>query len=181
MGIGAGDWPAWVAVAISLGGAWSGWRDRKRRRQLDEEASQVARRIAEATEQRARAAEDRAAAIERLVAEQSHRGRVDRPIGPTQAQHAAETGVRWAVEHVRGSMWALRNTGDTTATGVSIDREQLPQIVRYVPENAVVPAGASVEWMMAASWGSSIPHEVWVSWTGHPEPMAVPVPNQRRG
>lgn len=84
----------------------------------------------------------------------------------------------WQLERSGQHGYALRNTGSSTLTGVRVSRANLPTSARGVPENAVVRAGETAEFLMAATRGDPLPAQVLVSWQGHFGEVAVPVPER---
>jgi hypothetical protein len=82
----------------------------------------------------------------------------------------------WRIERFGRHSFALRNTGDTTLTGVRVGRANLPSSARGVPENAVVRPGETTEFLMAAERGQPLPGTVAVSWDGQPVEVQVPIP-----
>jgi len=84
----------------------------------------------------------------------------------------------WQLERSGQHGYALRNTGSSTLTGVRVSRANLPSSARGVPENAVVRAGETAEFLMAATRGDPLPAQVLVSWQGHFGEVAVPVPER---
>lgn len=89
---------------------------------------------------------------------------------------SAEPSAVWRLERVGRHTFALRNTGSSTLTGVHVSRGNLPASAFGVPENAVVRPGETAEFMMAAGRGDQVPDVVLVSWSEHPDPVRVPLP-----
>jgi hypothetical protein len=57
-----------------------------------------------------------------------------------------------------------------------VDRANLPGSTRGVPEDAVVRADETVEFLMTPERGRRLPESVLVTWEGQPTPVRVPVP-----
>ncbi|HWM37951.1 MAG TPA: hypothetical protein VNS49_12640 [Streptomyces sp.] len=97
----------------------------------------------------------------------------------SEAPHAyGQPRSPWQLERSGQHSYALRNTGSSTLTGVRVSRANLPTSARGVPENAVVRAGETAEFLMAGTRGDPLPAQVLVSWQGHFGEVAVPVPER---
>lgn len=159
------------AVVISLLVWWSQWRWQRRNSGLSERTTIATEQAAEAAIRSANAAEKAAALSESPML--------------TRASESTSTGareapkkqdVRWKIEHVRDALWMLRNVGSVTATGVTADESAFDGVARQLPNDAAVRPGASVEFLLIEVWGSTMPHELWLTWDGEDEPVAVPIP-----
>ncbi|MCH6163911.1 hypothetical protein [Streptomyces marispadix] len=95
---------------------------------------------------------------------------------PAQPQSPYAPAGPWRIERAGRHVFALRNTGTTTLTGVRVDRGNLPDSARGVPEDAIVRPGETAEFLMAADRGQALPGTVLVSWHGRPGGVHVPVP-----
>ncbi len=82
----------------------------------------------------------------------------------------------WRLERFGQHVFALRNLGPSTLTGVRVSRANLPSSARGVPESAVVRAGETAEFAMAATRGQPVPARLRVSWDGQSGEVDVPVP-----
>jgi hypothetical protein len=82
----------------------------------------------------------------------------------------------WRIERAGRHVFALRNTGTSTLTGVHVSRGNLPGTARGVPEDAIVRPGETAEFLMAADRGQALPGTVLVSWHGQLGGVHVPVP-----
>lgn len=146
---------AGIAVASAGIAAWQAGEARKARKESAtwaEESAQASTRSADAAE--------RSLALEEAAA---------------RAAEPPEVG--WILERANKNRFVLRNIGTKTATGVTVDESQIPAIKRDVPQGATVPGGnGSVSFLMVPSNGAPVPHEIWVTWYGASEPVAVPVP-----
>ncbi|MFH9610452.1 hypothetical protein [Streptomyces sp. NPDC017448] len=133
---------------------------------LQQEASAIASRQAEAAERRALALEEM---VERLALAQSQPGA--RPeVSPAAAP------VSWSLHQEQKNLFVLRNEGDEVATGVHVTVGDHPSgLTRRLPEDAVVRGHESVEFLIIGAWGHPVPREVEVSWAGREEPVVVPV------
>ncbi|WP_020574189.1 hypothetical protein [Actinopolymorpha alba] len=160
-----GDLPTWVGIVISLIFSISALG-------VSIRALKWQRIGAEMQEIAAHAAVRQADAAERAIdlSEQQLQP------GPTTSADRGPGSVSWALEHPGGHKFLLRNTGDVTATGVTIDEGNLP-ISRLVPKDARIRPEESVEFLMIPAWGRPVPSELWVTWDGSKEPAAVRVPH----
>jgi hypothetical protein len=98
------------------------------------------------------------------------------PPAPAQPPSPYAPAGPWRIERAGRHVFALRNTGTTTLTGVHVSRGNLPDAARGVPEDAVVRAGETAEFLMAADRGQALPGTVLVSWHGQLGGVHVPVP-----
>ncbi|MER5571641.1 hypothetical protein ABT083_36555 [Streptomyces goshikiensis] len=183
----AGDWGTWsasfVAIAALLYSLYQGWqqrRDQLRANELQAEASQLQQREVEAAERRALAMEE---TLARLVARAelaadvvSIPGSEAQGLVPAEAESRHELGSTWAVERRGKHGYVLRNVSDRSLTGVHVNTSNLPPVTRNVPEGAVVRAGESIQFLMAPAWGGPVPDEIWVSWDGQDQEVAVRLP-----
>jgi len=87
--------------------------------------------------------------------------------------------VAWQIVHVGRSRFAMYNTGTEPATGVEIDTERATNVVLEHDGKARVSPGAALTFLIAVTMGNPAPQELWVTWDGQPEPVAVPVPPWR--
>lgn len=161
----AGNAATWAGVVVALIVAVVGIVQGRKQTKISKEASEANHRQAEAAERRAIAVES--ALAEALSALQPQPG-VDSGAKPSPS-------VSWVLERRGKHKYFLRNTGNTTATGVRVDPERLASITRNVPENASVPPGASTEFVMAGSLGAPLPGEIWLTWDGQAESQAIPL------
>ena len=82
----------------------------------------------------------------------------------------------WFLRRSNRHTYALVNSSGATLWNVRVNPSNLPPTVRNLPEAAVVRPYESVEFLMADSVGAPVPREVWVSWEGQAQEVAVPVP-----
>ncbi|MFF3443634.1 hypothetical protein [Streptosporangium sp. NPDC002721] len=158
-----GDGPAWVALVVSLGAFAVALRGLKWQRR----AAEAGEKSADAAVRSANAAEKSAAFAEL-------------PASQKQKPGAAAAGkVSWDIQHVSGALYLLRNTGDDIATGVTADASKIGGIPRQLPEGAAVRPNESVQFMLVDTWQSPLAHELWLTWDGQEEPVAVPIPHPR--
>ncbi|MGI5204727.1 hypothetical protein ACQEU6_24490 [Spirillospora sp. CA-108201] len=157
MAIDWGDAPAWAALALSVGSfgiaTWAAAESRKSRK---------------ATEESADAAMRSAVAAERSheLAEQQYRDSLPPP-------------VKLVVLPLRKDHYQLANHGTETATGVTVDRSNLEGLLVHgsePPENATIHPKCTLTFSLAPDFDYQAPNEVWVTWDGHPEPQALPLP-----
>ncbi|MGW3811253.1 hypothetical protein [Micromonospora sp. NPDC005113] len=141
-----GDVPAWAALAVSVGAIVVALRSNRHAKA----SAAASRRSADAAERQAQAAE---AAL---------------PPPPPQ--------VSWRVEHVNRQRYVLRNIGVGTATGLRIDVRDGHPLVGLEREEKAIPPNGSISFLIAASMGRPHPTELWLTWDGQDEPVAVPVP-----
>ncbi|OPG13634.1 hypothetical protein [Microbispora sp. GKU 823] len=163
-----GDVVAWAALVVSLGAfvvAWRGLKWQRRAAIATEKATEAAIRSANAAEKSAALSEQAAEVPEVEVSEIRNAPR-KKPAGD----------ITWKIEHVQEAQYRLRNTGTRTATGVTADPEPFGGLARYLPENAAVRAGESLEFLLIQAWQVESPGEMWLTWDGQDEPVAVPIP-----
>ncbi|MFD9763212.1 hypothetical protein ACFWXI_06665 [[Kitasatospora] papulosa] len=133
---------------------------------LQENASAIASRQAEAAERRALALEQM---VERLALAQAQ-PEAQPEASPTTAP------VSWSCHREQKNLFVLRNEGEEVATGVHVTVGDHPLgLTRRLPEDAVVRGHQSVEFLIMGAWGHPVPREVEVSWAGREEPVIVPV------
>ncbi|TDB83366.1 hypothetical protein E1264_28645 [Actinomadura sp. KC216] len=157
MAIDWSDVPAWAALALSAGSfgiaTWAAVESRKSRK---------------ATQDSAEAAKRSAVAAERSheLTEQQYRDSLPPP-------------VKLVVLALKKNRYQLANHGTETATGVTVDRNQLEGLLVLgdePPENATIRPDCAQAFSLAPDFDHQVPNEVWVTWDGHPEPQAVPLP-----
>ncbi|MFG3300351.1 hypothetical protein [Micromonospora chersina] len=146
MRIDMGDAPAWVALLASVGAILVSLRANRHAK----ESADAARRSADAAERQAEAAE---AAL---------------PPPPPQ--------VAWRVEWVNRQRYLLRNIGVGPATGLRIDVRDAHPLVGLNETEEPIPPNGSVSFLISASMGRPAPTELFLTWDGQEEPVAVPVP-----
>jgi type II secretory pathway pseudopilin PulG len=151
-------WSAAVIAAIAIVFSYLAHREARASRKSNDKWQAI---NAEAAVRSANAAEQ-ALALQQASTE---------PITPTP--HAD---VEWELERPGKGRFVLRNTGNDVATGVTIDPDQFQGFARQLPKDAAVRPRASVEFLASPSMGFRIPNEVWVSWDGVNQPVAVPIP-----
>jgi hypothetical protein len=94
-----------------------------------------------------------------------------------QAKAAGEARrVRWDLDRLNKITLVLRNVTPNPATGVRIDGDQFKGFGRDLPNNAGVSGYASVQFNVLSAAGAQFPNEVWVTWDGQEDPVALPVP-----
>jgi hypothetical protein len=86
------------------------------------------------------------------------------------------TEITWRLERPQKNRFVLRNTGSGMATGVTIDPDQFGGFARQLPKGVAVRKGASTEFLVLTANGHPHPNEIWVTWDGVDEPVALPVP-----
>ncbi|NEC43252.1 hypothetical protein [Streptomyces sp. SID8016] len=168
-----GDWGTWAGLVPAAGAILYTYiqhrqqkADQARTDALQREASEIASRQAEAAERRALALEQM---VERLALAQSH------PDARAETSEGKGS-ISWSCYREQKNLFVLRNEGDETATGVHVTVGDHPSgLTRRLPENAVVRAHESVEFLIIGAWGHSVPREVRVSWAGQDEPVVVPI------
>ncbi|WP_407553102.1 hypothetical protein QOM21_23975 [Streptomyces sp. Pv4-95] len=182
-GVQYGDIAAWVGVLLSLFFSVTAFIQGRTQSNAAKEAAEATHRQAEAAERRAIAVETALLSVMTQLAEREPRQRAEGKFkgrrlkgGDAMPPPERTDEVEWVVERRSKHVFALRNVGAAMATGVRIDPERIPASALNVPENATVPPGQAIELVMAASFGSPLPGEIWVAWNGHDEPVAVPVP-----
>lgn len=156
-----GDWATWatdVFAAMALVLSFLAHREARESRKSNEKWQQV---NADAAVRSANAAE-KAIALQEKSLEASN-GSLPGPV------------VLWRLER-NGNLFVLRNIGSAVATGVTVDETQIEAMTRELPKDAAVRPGASVDFFMVGVLGGPMPNEIWLTWDGTDEPVAVPVP-----
>ncbi|RKE20126.1 hypothetical protein BX266_3471 [Streptomyces sp. TLI_171] len=153
------------------------WQTRRQNKD-QREANRLLQEAAEQSHLQAEATERRAYAVEQMLDRLTAATASDVATPPAQFELAAPSplSIAWSLEHRGKHTYVLRNEGTETATGVRVDPANLPPTAINVPENAVVRPQESVDFVMASTFGGLVPNEIWVSWDGHEEPVAVRVP-----
>lgn len=126
-----------------------------------------------ATEKAAEAAVRSANAAEKSAALSSSMADNHKEIA--NANHRPD--VSWKVEHVAGSRFILRNMGSETATGVTADEAPFGGLARQLPKDAAVRAKEAWEFLLIQVAQAPTPHELWLTWNGQEEQVAVPIPH----
>lgn len=162
-----GDVAAWVAIVVSIGAwvvAWRGLKWQRRAALATEKATEAAIRSANAAEKSA-ALSERAAELQEVQVSEIRRAPRKKP-----------GDIAWKIEYDHGARYRLRNVGTRTATGVTADPEPFGGLARYLPEDAAVRAGESLEFLLIPVGQMTTPGELWLTWDGQEEPVAVPIP-----
>ncbi|MFC4048064.1 hypothetical protein ACFOY4_00060 [Actinomadura syzygii] len=162
MDIDWGDAPAWVAIAVSLMFSIAAFVVSIKGLTWQRMAAEAAVTSANADEQ--------ALALAQLQheLEQARSERSERLSEPPK--------VEWRLERRGKQKFVLRNVGTEMATGVTMDRSNLPYIAHEAPSGVAVRVGGSHEFLLAGTMGHPMPNEVWLSWDGQEEPVALPIP-----
>ncbi|WP_258940799.1 hypothetical protein [Actinomadura luteofluorescens] len=157
MAIDWSDSPAWVALVLSVGSTgiatWAALESRKSR-QATEESAEAAKRSA-------------------VAAERSHE------LAEKQYRDSLPPPVKLVVLPLRKNHYQLANYGTETATGVTVDRSNLENLLVIgdePPKNATIHPGCTLTFSLAPDHDHQVPNEVWVTWDGHPEPQVAPLP-----
>jgi len=166
-----GDVATWVGVLVTLGISVMTYVQSRRQARIADEANIASQEQVEAAQRRAVAVEDSLAEALRLLAERGLTA-----VSPTTVSASGPGQVEWDLDRRGKHSYLLRNVGTVTAAGVHVDRDRATPIVRNMPENATVRPGESVQFLMAPTFGSPLPGEVWVTWDGQPEAISVPLP-----
>ncbi|MFI6296847.1 hypothetical protein ACIBEJ_35020 [Nonomuraea sp. NPDC050790] len=161
-----GDAPAWVAIGVTFLFSLAAFV-------VSLKGLKWQRMSAEATVRAANATE-KAAAFEQILGEE--RREMADPGQP--AKELTRSGVRWQIENVINSRYALRNVGSVVATGVTVDESQVLAPARLLPKDAAVRPDEAVEFLIFGTFQHPMPTELWVTWDGQEQPIAVPF---RRG
>ncbi|MFI7630261.1 hypothetical protein [Microbispora rosea] len=88
---------------------------------------------------------------------------------------AADLNAQWDITHVRGVVYRLRNYGPDV-TGLTADERPFGGLARDLPQKADVPRGGSVEFRLVQVDQMTTSGELWLTWDGQDEPVAVPIP-----
>ncbi|TDC42076.1 hypothetical protein [Micromonospora sp. KC213] len=147
-----GDVPAWTALVLSGAAVYVATRANRHARDsaaASKDSAGSARRSADAAERQALAAE---AAI---------------PPPPPQ--------VAWRVEWVSKQRYLLRNIGVGTATGVKVEVRNAHPLAGLKLGDGTLESNQSVSFLIMGSMGRPAPTELWVSWDGQEEPIAVAI------
>ncbi|MGW3365953.1 hypothetical protein ACWDOR_23770 [Streptosporangium canum] len=167
-GIDWGDAPGWAAIGFSLIFSLGAFVVSLR-------GLKWQRLSAEATVRSANTAEQALAssALERRDQRELQASDLPEGQGPEEPQ---PRDITWRIEHFGKHMYVLRNEGSDIATGVTADRSQIAAPIRQLPEDAAVRPGGLLEFMIIPTWQSGMPAEIWLTWDGQEEPVAVPMP-----
>lgn len=126
---------------------------------------------AEAASRSAEAAERANLLVERSVSDGRHLS--------TPSSSHGEAGIpldiSWRIEHPGENRYVLRNTGTAIAEHVEVDRAHAGPVNRNLPQDAVVRPGEGIDMLIAGTWGSPIPNQLYVRWAGQPDWVAVPI------
>jgi hypothetical protein len=161
-----GDAPAWVALAISIWVWFSSRRWQRKNSGIAERSARATEEAAEATKISADAAVRSANTAEKATALAEL---ASKPPAPPAAK------VSWRIQPVQDALYRLRNVGDASATKVNVDKSLTSGIVQGLPQDAAVRAGGSVEFYIIDVSEEPFPGEIWLTWEGQSEPVAVPV------
>lgn len=154
-----GDIATWATAGVALLFGASAFGISLRSLRWERSSAEAAVRSAEAAE--------RANRLTAMLLERDHL--VVRPESPPKD-------ISWQIERPSKYRFVLRNVGTAIADNVTIDPNSAPAVARALPSAATIQPGSSAEFVMIGAMGSPIPNELWVSWDGQPEPVAVPVP-----
>jgi hypothetical protein len=165
-----GDVAAWAAFALSLLTLVSTWVWQRKNAKIAERSAKATEIAAEAAVRSANAAE-KTAALAQLPEVQA----AELSAAPKR-RLTVQQDVRWKIEPVQGARYLLRNEGTQTATGVTADDVPFQGLARQLPRDAAVRAGESLEFLLIQVAQVDTPHELWLTWDGQDEPMAVPIP-----
>ncbi|MFE6931778.1 hypothetical protein ACFVDT_07075 [Streptomyces sp. NPDC057699] len=175
-----GDKATWVsAILAAIAILYTYFQNRQQQKsqvqtdELQRQASEIAARQAEATERRALATERMLAQFMASLMPVS-----SGPAGEEPDAGGSASSVDWSLSR-EGNLFVLRNEGEATATKVRVTVGDHPAgLTRRLPEDAVVRANEAVEFLVLGAWGKPVPRQIHVTWAGHEEPVAVPVPSQ---
>lgn len=168
-----GDAATWGGTLIGVLMAGSALWQNHRQSKIQAAQNLVQREAAEQAHRQTEAAERRALAVEQMLAQLMSPS----PQSEAEASTASDLPeIRWTVERRGKHVYVLRNVGNGTATAVRVDPANLPPVARNVPEDAVVRQNESVEFLMAATLGGPLPNEIWLTWQGQDQAVAVPLP-----
>ncbi|MEU6653718.1 hypothetical protein ABZ904_30865 [Streptomyces sp. NPDC046900] len=170
----AGNIATWVGIVITMVISLVTRRDAQRQAEIAEEANIAGQAQVEAAERRAIAVEEGLSKALKLLAQAQNATTPPQPLATPEL--SGRPAVGWDLQRRGKHAYLLRNGGAETATGVHLDRNRTTAIVRNVPENATVRPGESVQFLMVPTFGHPLPGEVWVTWDGQAEPVAVPLP-----
>lgn len=162
------------AIAISVLSAAFTWRGLRWQKQN----SKAAARSADAAE-RSAAAEEKMLEATLIAANADEKAAAFRELtsaNETLSGSGMSAEIFWEIEHVRDALYLLRNGGSVIATGVTADPEPFKGLARQLPKDAAVRAKESVEFLLVQVAQESTPHELWLTWDGQQEPVAVPIP-----
>ena len=106
---------------------------------------------------------DAAEAANRLV--ESH--------GESDGRLVEAAGVSFRLERTRSNTWVLRNIGTDVADHVRVEKPNCT--TRRFPTNATIAPGEGIDLLMIGAMGAPVPNQLYVSWDGQPDPVAVPV------
>ncbi|WP_242892453.1 hypothetical protein [Actinomadura litoris] len=155
--------PQWVAIFVSIAFSLAAFVVSARGLKWQRASAEAAIKSANADEQSAALA---------LLQHQLAEAR----LAQAETGEPAPPVVEWRLERTGKNRFVLRNVGSDMATGVTIDASQVATINRELPDGAAIRPGGSHSFLMLGTFGAPVPDEIWVTWDGHPEPVALPVP-----
>ena len=81
--------------------------------------------------------------------------------------------MSFRLEWTRSNTWVLRNIGTDVADHVRVEKPNCT--TRRFPTNATIAPGEGIDLLMIGAMGAPVPNQLYVSWDGQPDPVAVPV------
>ncbi|MEU7891762.1 hypothetical protein AB0B45_02730 [Nonomuraea sp. NPDC049152] len=161
------DLPGWLGLVFGGTSLLVSWRNlswAKRSAVANEKAADASVRSANAAE--------KAAAYNELT---SHN------VSARESSTSTAPDVSWTIEHFRNAAYVLINSGSQVATGVTADATPFGGLARELPKDAAVRAGGQHRFLLVETWQKAAPREMWLTWDGQDEPVAVPMPYPTRG
>lgn len=153
-----GDAPGWVGLVVAVGALLMSEKTRR-------DGNKSAERAKESADRSAVAAERSAAAAEATLLDQRH-----------AATEAARPRAEFELERPGKNLFLLRNVGTATAEDVTVTRAGEPGQGRDLPEGETMAPSQGCEFMMVAAMGLPMPTEIYVTWDGQSDEVALPVP-----
>ncbi len=86
---------------------------------------------------------------------------------------AAVGNVSFQLQHTGTNTWVLRNTGTVIAEHVRVEKPGC--VTRRFPTDATIAPGEGVDLLKIGGFGAPVPNQLYVSWDGHPDAVAVPL------
>ena len=122
-------------------------------------------------------AASRSADADEIANRLTERALTDRVEGRIPADETIEerrgAQVSFQLQHTGTNTWVLRNTGTDTAHHVRVEKPNI--VTRRFPTDATIKPGEGVDLLMVGGFGSPLPNQLWVTWDGQPDAVAVPL------
>lgn len=82
------------------------------------------------------------------------------------------------IEHDRGVLYTIRNTGTTTIDGVTIHHIPETALLSNLPTNVTLRPNEDVEFIIMSAMQSAAPRVLEVTWDTQPDAVLLSVPKR---